>query len=121
MGALLMPKGKIMNDLNSILLEGNLTADPEKTVTKNGYTICNFNIAVNHYKKKGEETIPETCFFSIETWNKLAETCSQTLEKGSPVRVVGRLGQSRWQDEDGKPREKIFIIAEHVEKKGCKS
>jgi len=31
------------------------------------------------------------------------------------VRVVGRLKQDRWSDQDGKGRSKVFIVAEHVE------
>jgi single-strand DNA-binding protein len=29
--------------------------------------------------------------------------------------VVGRLKQERWNDEDGKARSKVLIVAEHVE------
>ena len=51
----------------------------------------------------------------METWAKLAEVCAEQLEKGRGVRVVGRLKQDRWQDQEGNPRSKVKIVAEHVE------
>lgn len=35
--------------------------------------------------------------------------------KGRGVRVVGRLRQERWEDKEGGKREKIIVVAEHVE------
>jgi single-strand DNA-binding protein len=37
------------------------------------------------------------------------------LQKGRGVRVVGRLRQERWTDKDGGNRERILVVAEHVE------
>jgi len=103
-----------MNDLNSVLLEGNLTRDPESTVTKGWTTLCTFTIGVNRrYKIEGEQK-EEASFFEIETWGRLAENCFEYLSKGRGVRVVGRLKQSRWET-DGKSYSKVVIVAEHVE------
>jgi single-strand DNA-binding protein len=38
-----------MNNLNSILVEGNLVKDPEVRHTEKGTAICTFSIAVNRY------------------------------------------------------------------------
>jgi single-strand DNA-binding protein len=103
-----------MNNLNSVLLEGNLTHDPESTVTKGWTTVCTFSVAVNRSYKSGDERKEEVSFFDIETWGKLAENCYEYLSKGRGVRVVGRLKQSRWEAE-GKTHSKIVIVAEHVE------
>ena len=51
----------------------------------------------------------------METWARLAESCSTLGKKGRGVRVVGRLKQERWTDGDGKPRTHVKIVAEHVE------
>jgi single-strand DNA-binding protein len=45
----------------------------------------------------------------------LAEVCGEYLKKGRGVRIVGRLAQDRWTDPEGKPRSKVYIVAEHVE------
>ena len=105
-----------MNNLNSILIEGNVTMDPEIYVTPNGKSLCKFPIANNRYfKNKDQEVVQETSFVTVETWGALAESCGTYLLKGKKVRVVGRLRQDRWQTEDSQNRERYLIVAEHVE------
>jgi single-strand DNA-binding protein len=101
-----------MNNLNSILIEGNLVCDPVLRSTPKGTPVCTFSIASNrHYKGGGSEV----SFFDIEAWSKLAESCHNLGHKGRGVRIVGRLKQDRWIDSDGKPHSKISIVTEHVE------
>ena len=104
-----------MNSLNSILIEGNLTKDPQLNHTPKGTSVCNFSVASNRFFRHEEEIQREVSFFDVETWAKLADACSEHLEKGRGVRVVGRLKQDRWQDQEGNPRSKVKIVAEHVE------
>ena len=104
-----------MNNLNSILLEGNLVRDPEIGYTPKGTPVCNFSIASNRYYKQGEELEQEVSYFDVTVWNRLAEVCKEYLAKGRGVRVVGRLKQDRWEDPEGKTRSKVHIVAEHVE------
>jgi single-strand DNA-binding protein len=96
-----------MNALNSILIEGNVIANPEKRETPKGTTVCDFKIASSRFFRQDETTEEEKSIFSVESWAKLAEACSQNLTEGIGVRVVGRLKQC----EDGK----IKVVAEHVE------
>ncbi len=104
-----------MNDLNSVLVEGNLTRDPVLASTPKGTPVCNFSVASNRYFRVENEKQEEVSFFDVETWSKLAERCGDELHKGRGVRVVGRLKQDRWQDKDGNPRSRMKIVAEHVE------
>jgi single-strand DNA-binding protein len=105
----------MMNNLNSILLEGNLVADPELRYTPNGAAVCSFRVASNRFFKQEEELQKEVSYFDVTTWNRQAEVCNEYLSKGRGVRVVGRLKQDRWQDAEGKTRSKVHIVAEHVE------
>ncbi len=105
----------MLNNLNSILLEGNLVRDPELSYTAAGKPVCTFTVASNRFYKQGEETQKEVSYFDVTTWAKLAEACGEYLAKGRGVRVVGRLKQDRWQDPEGKTRSKVHIVAEHVE------
>ena len=109
-----------MNNLNSILVEGNLTKDPVFTENSKGTSICSFTIATNRYYKQEEEYQNEVSYLDIETWAKLAEACRDHLTKGRGVRVVGRVKQDRWLDQEGKSRSKVKIVAEHVEFKPFK-
>jgi single-strand DNA-binding protein len=104
-----------MNNLNSILIEGNLTRDPEYKTTAKGTPVCRFSIASNRFFKKDDSLEKEVSFFDVETWAKIAENCNNLGHKGRGVRVVGRLKQERWNDADGKARSKVTIVAEHIE------
>jgi single-strand DNA-binding protein len=104
-----------MNNLNSILLEGNLVRDPEINQTPKGTPVCKFSIASNRFYKLDDEFQKEVSFFDITTWSRLAEVCGEYLKKGRGVRIVGRLKQDRWSGIDGKTKSKVYIIAEHVE------
>jgi single-strand DNA-binding protein len=105
-----------MNNLNSILIEGNVTKDPDIFVTTNGTSLCKFPIASNRiFRNKEQELTEETSFIIIETWGGLAEHCGTYLLKGQRVRIVGRLKQERWQNEENQHRERFVIVAEHVE------
>ena len=104
-----------MNNLNSILIEGNLTKDPVVRSTQRGTTVCNFDIATNRFFKQETSFEKEVSYFGVETWAKLAEKVSVIGKKGKGVRVVGRLKQERWNGNDGKPRSKVVIVAEHIE------
>jgi single-strand DNA-binding protein len=104
-----------MNNLNSILIEGTLVRDPVVRTTAKGTAVCNFSIASNRFFKQDNGYEKEVSYFDVETWAKLAETCSNKGKKGLGVRVVGRLKQDRWTGNDGKPRSRISIVAEHVE------
>jgi len=104
-----------MNNLNSVLIEGNMVRDPLIRSTPKGAQVCNFSIASNRYYRQDSNLEKETGFFEVEAWGKLAEACGSQGHKGRGVRVVGRLKQDRWTGSDGKNHNKISIVAEHVE------
>ena len=104
-----------MNNLNSIILEGNLTRDPLMDATPKGTAVCHFTVASNRYYKSEGERQEEVGFFDVEVWSRLAETCNEYLTKGRGVRVVGRLKQERWSNPEGEPRSRVRIVGEHVE------
>jgi len=104
-----------MNNLNSILIEGNLVRDPLLRSTPKGTQVCTMSLASNRFYKQDTGFEKEVSFFDIETWSRLAESCYAKGKKGRGVRVVGRLKQDRWTGSDGKPHSRITIVAEHVE------
>ena len=104
-----------MNNLNSILIEGNMVKDPQFRSTPKGVPVCTFSLACNRYFRHDNGFEKEVSFFEVETWAKLAEACNDLGKKGRGVRVVGRLKQDRWTDNDGKYHSRVTIVAEHVE------
>ena len=104
-----------MHNLNSILLEGNLTRDPELRYTPKGTAVCTLMVSsVRTYKRDGER-VEEVSFIEASTAGKLATVCAEHLQKGRGVRLVGRIKQERWEDADGNTRSKVLIVCEHVE------
>jgi single-strand DNA-binding protein len=104
-----------MNNLNSILIEGNLVRDPEYRTTPKGTAVCKISLACNRFYKQDDVMEKEVSFFDVDSWGKLADTVNQLGKKGRGVRVVGRLKQDRWQNSEGKTQTKVYIVAEHVE------
>jgi single-strand DNA-binding protein len=101
--------------MNTIMLEGNLTRDPELRETPKGTPVCSFSVASNRFYRYEEELQKEVSFFDIETWARSAERCGEELSKGRGVRVVGRLKQDRWTDGEGKKHSRVKIVADHVD------
>ncbi|MDR0597968.1 MAG: single-stranded DNA-binding protein [Treponema sp.] len=104
-----------MNNLNSIIIEGNMVRDPLFRSTARGTSLCTFSIASNRFYKQDSGLENEVSFFDVETWAELAESCHDLGHKGRGVKIVGRLKQDRWIGPDGKQRSRITIVAEHVE------
>ena len=104
-----------MNNLNSVLIEGNLVRDPEYRTTTKGTAVCKFTVASNRYYKQDDGFEKEVSYFDVESWSKIADSVNNRGKKGRGVRVVGRLKQERWIGNDGKAMSKVVIVAEHVE------
>lgn len=105
-----------MNQLNSIIIEGNLCNNPEIKDTVNKSKLATFSIAVNRYYKKADGTFEqEVSYFDVEAWGNLVESVGKNAAKGCGCRVVGRLKQDRWKDGNGKSFSKVSIVAEHIE------
>jgi single-strand DNA-binding protein len=103
-----------MNDLNSVLIEGRLIDQPEiHDALKKKY--CTFSIVSSRFFKQDSGIEKEETFIDIKAWGKLMEYAIDNGHKNRGIRVVGRISQERWNDDEGKPQSKLFIIAEHIE------
>ena len=52
-----------------------------------------------------------TLWFTVKAWRAAAVNIADSLTKGDPVVVVGRLGQSEWVAQDGSPRSELVLEA----------
>ncbi len=104
-----MPDG-----LNKVMLIGNLGTDPEMRYTANGSAVTTFRIAVSRSFGGDGERREETEWFTIVTWNKLAELLGQHLQKGRKVFVEGRLATRSWDGPDGQKRYRTEVVANQV-------
>lgn len=102
--------------INSVVLMGRLTKDPELRHTNSGTAVCSFSIAVNN----GYGETAQTDFINCTAWSKTAEFVSKYFDKGKMIALCGRLHTSTW-EENGKTRYKTEVIAREVTFCGSKS
>ena len=100
--------------LNKVMLIGNLGTDPEMRYTANGAAVTTFRIAVSRSWSEGAGKKEETEWFTVVTWNKLAELMGQHLQKGRKVYVEGRLSTRTWEAKDGGKRSTTEVVASQV-------
>lgn len=104
-----------MAGLNKVMIIGNLGTDPEMRYTADGTALTSFRVAASrNYSGRDGERHEETEWFSVVTWQKLAEQCSQFLQKGRRVYVEGRLQTRSWDTPEGQRRYRTEVIAEKV-------
>jgi len=102
-----------MAGLNSVVLIGNLTRDPELRYTPSGVPVCTLRLAVsrNFPNQQGEI---EADYFNIVVWRNQAEKCAEFLSKGRQVAVTGRLQSRSWEGNDGQKRTTVEVVADRV-------
>ncbi|MDP8290175.1 MAG: single-stranded DNA-binding protein [Candidatus Susulua stagnicola] len=105
-----------MVSLNKVLLVGNLTKDPELRYTPQGTAVATLRVAANRsFKSKDGQTQKDTCFVNVVVWSQMAEVCNQYLQKGRGVFVEGRLQSRSWQNNEGKNRSVLEVVATRVQ------
>ena len=93
--------------LNRIFLIGNAGTDPEMRYTPNGNAVTSFRLAVTRRFGGGEsggEQREETEWFTVECWERQAESVNQYVTKGKKVFVEGRFRSRSYTANDGTPR-----------------
>ncbi len=104
-----------MVSVNKIIIIGNLGSEPEMRFTPNGNPVTSFRVATNwRYTTAEGERKEETEWFTVVTWNRLAEQCNQFLTKGRLVYAEGRLRTRSWDGQDGQKHFRNEIIANKV-------
>ncbi len=104
-----------MAGLNKVMIIGNLGADPEMRYTADGNALTSFRVAASrNYSTPDGERREETEWFSVVAWRKLAEQCSQFLQKGRRVYVEGRLRTRSWDTPEGQKRYRTEVVADKV-------
>lgn len=99
--------------LNSVVLIGRLTKDPELRYTPSGKAVATLRLAVDRgtTNQQGEK---ETDFIDVVVWERQAETVANYLQKGRLVAVQGRLQIRQYQTQEGQRREKAEVVASQV-------
>jgi len=107
----------VAGSINSVIVIGNLTRDPELKATPSGTSVCSLRIAVNDQVKDqaSGEWVEKANYFTVDVFGRQAETCAQYLARGRQVAVSGRLRWRQWETQDGQKREAVSIAADRVQ------
>ena len=106
-----------MATINSVVLVGNLTKDPELRHTPAGMAVCSLRLAVNTRRKdESGQWTDKPNYFDVSVWGNQGESCAQYLAKGRPVAIDGRLEWREWEATDGSgKRQAVEIVADNVQ------
>lgn len=99
--------------MNSVVLIGRLTRDPEVRYTQDNMAVASFSIAIARPVKTGGEK--QTDFPRITVFGKQAENCEKYLAKGRLVGVQGRLQTGSYKNKDGATVYTTDVVADRVE------
>lgn len=99
--------------MNSVILSGRITRDPEVKQTPSQMSVARFNIAIDRGKDKNGESRGAD-FPSILAFGKTAELVGRYGFKGQLVAVQGRI-QTGSYDKDGSKVYTTDVVADRVE------
>ncbi len=102
--------------LNTVILMGRLTADPELRTTPNGTAVTSFRIAVDRHSSD-----KQTDFIDITAWRGTAELVCRYFAKGRMIALQGRIQTRSYEDKQGNKRTAFEVVAESVSFCGDKS
>lgn len=103
-------------NINTVVIAGRTTKDPEIKVTPSGTAVLSLSLAVNDTKKNAQGEWEDVVdFFDCKVFGKRAESLAQYIPKGSKLTINGRLHQDRWQGQDGTNRSRVSIIVQDIE------
>ena len=105
--------------INSVVLMGRLTYEPELKTTPSGVSVIHFQLAVDRRYSKGEEK--QADFIDCTAWRQTAEFISKYFHKGSMIAVEGAIHTDSYTDKDGNNRKSVIVIVNNVSFCGSKA
>lgn len=98
--------------LNTAVIMGRLTADPELRHTPQGLSVTRFTVAVDRsYQKAGTER--QTDFIDVVCRRQTADFVTRYFRKGSMIAIEGSI-QTGSYEKDGVRRRTFEIVANNV-------
>ncbi len=98
--------------LNTAIIMGRLTADPELRTTQSNLSVTSFTVAVDRNYKNGDER--QTDFINCVAWRGTADFVSRYFQKGQMIAVQGSIQTRNYEDKKGNKRTAVEIVADNV-------
>lgn len=90
------------NSINSAVLAGRITKDPELMKTQSGKSVCSFTLACDRPKAKDGESSAD--FISFVAWNQSADYLCTYAHIGDLIGVTGSIQTRSYDDKSGQRR-----------------
>lgn len=100
--------------INSTVLVGRLTRDPELKYTGNNIAVASFSLAVNrNFKDANGER--ETDFINCVIWRQQAENLANWAKKGALIGITGRIQTRSYENQQGQRVYVTEVVAENFQ------
>ena len=99
--------------MNSVVLVGRLTRDPDVRYSQDQRAVARFTLAVDRPVRTGGEK--QADFPSIVCFGKTAELVEQYVSKGRRVAVSGRIQTGSYTNKEGQKVYTTDVVADRVE------
>jgi single-strand DNA-binding protein len=106
-----------MNNINRVVISGNLTRDPELKALPSGTSICELRVACNGSRKDSTsgEWVPKANYFDVKVFGGQGESVARYLTRGRGVVIDGRIDWREWETDSGAKRQAVSIIADNIQ------
>jgi single-strand DNA-binding protein len=102
--------------INSAVVVGRLTRDPELRVLPSGRSVCSLRIACNASRLDADGQRHERAnYFDVTAYGATADSVGRYLRKGSRIGVDGRLEWREWETAEHERRQAVSIVADVVQ------
>ena len=98
--------------MNSLILKGRLTADPELKQTSNATDYADFTVAIDRFAGKDKEK--ETDFIPCRAWKQTALFIHEYFKKGSEILIRGEMRVDKY-EKDGEKRTYSYCTVNRAE------
>ena len=100
--------------INSTVLVGRLTRDPELKYTPSNIAVATFSLAVNrNFKDANGER--ETDFINCVIWRQQAENLANWAKKGALIGITGRIQTRSYENQQGQRVYVTEVVAENFQ------
>lgn len=86
--------------LNSVVLVGRLTKDPELRYTQSNQAVATFSLAVNR-RFKNQNGEREADFINCVIWRQQAENLANWCKKGNLIGITGSIQTRNFENQQG--------------------
>lgn len=100
--------------LNSIVLVGRLTKDPELRYTPSNQAVATFNLAVNR-RFKNQNGEREADFINCVIWRQQAENLANWGKKGNLIGITGSIQTRNYENQQGQRVYVTEVVADNFQ------